>query len=111
MVVPHFLISRFFAAFALSLCLLLALAFDQPCAAGAALRSCLLAVGQLLIAFWLLAVGFLALCALLWLFCGWAVAYHCAASAALNKSMAVGHPFKGRGSRLVRGNPVGVPRP
>ena len=35
----------------------------------------------------------------------------CAASAALQKRMAAGHPFMGRGGRLDRGNPEGVPRP
>lgn len=29
----------------------------------------------------------------------------------LKKRMAAGHPFMGRGSRLDRGNPEGVPRP
>ncbi len=39
------------------------------------------------------------------------VVSHCAASAALQKRMAAGHPFMGRGGRLDRGNPEGVPRP
>lgn len=39
------------------------------------------------------------------------VVSQCAASAALQKRMAAGHPFMGRGGRLDRGNPEGVPRP
>ena len=34
-----------------------------------------------------------------------------AVAAPLVSSLAVGQPFSGRGSRLVRGNPAGVPRP
>ena len=110
-VVPHFLISRFFAAAALPRRTFLALPFDQPCAASAALRSCLLAAGQLLIAF--LVVGCWSSCPVpcCCLFCARVVVPHCAASAAPQKRMAAGHPFMGRGSRLDRGNPGGVPRP
>ena len=45
------------------------------------------------------------------LFCARVVVPHCAASAAPQKRMAAVHPFMGRGSRLDRGNPGGVPRP
>lgn len=58
-----------------------------------------------------LAVGFHGLgVALLRVLAGMVV-HHCAASAAPQKRMAAGHPFMGRGSRLDRGNPGGVPRP
>ena len=86
-------------------------AVDQPRAAGAALRSlfprpkagrCCLPV---------LAVGFHSFGAAQVSVLVGVVVSHCAASAALQKRMAAGHPFMGRGGRLDRGNPEGVPRP
>ncbi|WP_223939976.1 hypothetical protein [Aeromonas caviae] len=90
----------------------MALSFDQPCAALAALRFYLLAAGQLLIVFPLLAVGFLALCAPL------SLVLRSGGSAPLRgqcRAFKAVWPqaihSKGRGSRLDRGNPEGVPRP
>lgn len=86
-------------------------AVDQPRAASAALRSPLSGQRPAGVAFLFWLLVFMALVPH---WCRFWSGWRCPTARQvprLKKRMAVGHPFMGRGSRLDRGNPEGVPRP